>query len=385
MRSALVVVLAGTLLHCATSAPVKPEPNPGAEATLSENQVAALIPPKVQSAEGWARDVMDALGAQGLPASRENVCSVLAIISQESSFQENPAVPNLAPIVRTRITAYESKLGPLGKPAFHALMDGKAPGTDLSFEQRLARVHTERDVDRIFRDLLEFYQKAHPLTFGAAQLADRLFNSGRLEDLNPITTAGCMQVSVRFALEQPETRKLSISELRDSLYTRHGGVHFGTARLLRYRAAYDAALYRFADYNGGMYSSRNAAVQHQVADLTGIALTSDGDLQAYGKSGQPLAESSKSLRALLAFAAEYPPGLSEGQVREDVAKEKDAGFEGTRTYQLLKRVYRERTGKTPAYAELPNVVISSPKMSHDRSTAWYANAVQRRYDECQRK
>ena len=83
-----------------------------------------------------------------------------------------------------------------------------------------------------------------------------------IDDLNPVTTAGPMQVQVSFARGMSG---LSDAETRELLYTRFGGVRFGTARLLGYAAAYDDVLYRFADYNAGMYSSRNAAFQEQLA------------------------------------------------------------------------------------------------------------------------
>jgi hypothetical protein len=345
-------------------------------------QAAKLVPPDEKDREGWAEDVLAALEAHRLYPSAEAVCSVLAVIEQESGFEANPGVPGLARIVQQRLDAYADKLGPLGPPALRALLEGKAPGETRTFEQRLAQVRTERDLDRIFRELLEYYETEYPKTYTAARLASSLFKSTRLEDLNPITTAGSMQVSVRFAEELAGDDEHALRRVREELYTRGGGVYYGTARLLGYEAHYSEPLYRFADYNAGFYASRNAAVQAQVGRLTGLPLVQDGDLLAYDKQGEPVDQDSNSLAALLAFRQRYAPDLSERRVRKDVLKEKELAFEETDTWNTLKRVYREETGETPAYAQLPTVVIRSPKITGERSTAWFAQSVNKRYQKC---
>ena len=75
-------------------------------------------------------------------------------------------------------------------------------------------------------------------------------------------------------------------KLRDELYTRDGGVNYGTRMLLGYRADYPSRLFVFADYNAGRYASRNAAFQHMVATLSGADLALDGDLMLY-EGGKP--------------------------------------------------------------------------------------------------
>jgi len=350
---------------------------------VTVQQATQLVPPDEKDREGWAQDVLAALEAHRLYPSAEAVCSVLAVIEQESGFEPNPAVPGLARIVQERLEAYADKLGPLGPPTIKALLEGKAPGERQTFEQRLKLVKTERDLDRVFRELLEYYETEHPKTYTAAQLASALFKSSRLEDLNPITTAGSMQVSVRFSADLAGGDEQAERRVREELYTRGGGVYYGTARLLGYEALYDDPLYRFADYNAGFYASRNAAVQAQVSRLTNIKLVQDGDLLAYDKQGEPVDEDSNSLKALLAFRARYAPeDLSERRVRKDALKEKEREFEETDTWEAIKRTYQEVTGEAPTYAQLPTVTIRSPKISGDRSTAWFAQSVNKRYQRC---
>ncbi len=150
-----------------------------------------------------------------------------------------------------------------------------------------------------------------------------------------------MQVSVRFAEEWARAHKGTTATpggVRDALYTRSGGVYYGTARLLAYPVQYDRALFRFADYNAGLYASRNAAVQAQLSQLTGRKLTLDGDLLSYDRSGRPKDEESESERAVQAFARRYAPQLSAGDIRRDLLGEKTLGFEGTETYRAIKTV-----------------------------------------------
>ncbi|MFL5351436.1 DUF1615 family protein [Archangium sp.] len=357
-------------------------PTPPLPPRVTPEQAVKLVPPDVKEREGWAEDVMAALEAHRLYPSAEAVCSVLAVIEQESGFQANPPVPGLAKLVQQRMEAYADKLGPLGPPAVRALLEGKAPGQTQTFEQRLGQVKTERDLDRIFRELLEYYETEYPKTYTAAKLASALFKSTRLEDLNPITTAGSMQVSVRFSEELAGGDEQALRRVREELYTRGGGVYYGAARLLGYETHYSDPIYRFADYNAGFYTSRNAAVQQQVSRLTGLSLVQDGDLLAYDKQGEPVDEDSNSLKAILTFRQRYAPDLSERRVRKDVSREKELDFEETDTWNAIKKAYQEVTGETPEYARLPTVVIRSPKMSTERSTAWFAQSVNKRYQKC---
>jgi hypothetical protein len=263
---------------------------------------------------------------------------------------------------------------------------GKAPGSRLTFAQRLERVRTERDLDRIFRELLDYHREENPASFAAANIFNALFSSQSLSELNPITTAGSMQVSVRYATELAEQRDQSRETVRDELYTRHGGVYYGSARLLGYEADYARPLFRFADYNAGFYASRNAALQAQLNRLLGLTLVEDGDLLAYGADGRPAREDSRSLAAFIAFARRFAPSrLSEGRVRRDLEKEKTRELEETETWRTLKEVYARISGEQPAYAQLPNVSLKSPKLKGERSTAWFARNVDLRYERCQER
>lgn len=348
---------------------------------MTVEQVTARIPDKVKDREGWATDVLAALDDQQLPADPETICQVIAVIEQESGFQADPAVAGLSKLLRSELNKKVEKLGPLGEPALHELLSGKAPGSKRTFEERLNAVKTERDLDVLFRDILKHYEDKFPAPYKVLDLFGALFDSSP-EDFNPVTTVGSMQVSVRYAEELAKKKKRDPNAVRDELYTRSGGVYYGSARLLSHEAAYSQAQYRFADYNAGVYASRNAALQDQVSELTKLPLIPDGDLLAYDKNARPLNKDTKSLEAILAFRDKFAPELSERRVRNDVRDEKTAEFEQTDTWRAIKRVYAQRMKSDPPYARVPEVTIRSPKMSQDRSTAWFAKNVDLRYRRC---
>ena len=349
---------------------------------LSVDEIAGAIPDGVSDRRSWADAVITALDAIGVTPARQPVCAVLAIIEQESNFVANPTVPDLARIVDAKLDELGKKLGPVGRPAIDRLLAGKAPGTSESFSTRLRKVKTERDLDLVFRDLVAYYRAQFPTAAATAEIASALFTGEDVDDLNPITTAGSMQVSVRFAAARGQPRGLTRAQVRDALYTRAGGVECGTARLFAYQASYARFLYRFADYNADVYASRNAALQEQISILVGTALVSDGDILAYDRNGRALDVDTHSLAALLAFRVAYAPELSERDVRHDAAKEKQLQFESTDTYRAIKRVFQARQGVTPAYARVPEVTLKSPKLSRSRTTAWFAANVDKRFNQC---
>ena len=352
---------------------------------LTAAQIAALLPEHVRDGRGWSEAIWNALSANELTVDQPSACAVIAVIGQESGFQDDPVVPGLAALVRARIDRYKSKLGPLGDPLFERLLAGRAPDNARSFQQRLDSVRSERDVDVLFRDLLAYYQANHPALFTAVRWAGKLIELDDLAELDPITTAGSMQVSVRFAEQWGRAHPGSAAaagSVRDALYTRAGGVYYGTARLLAYPVRYDQALFRFADYNAGFYASRNAALQAQLTLLTGVKLALDGDLLAYEKNGEPRDEDSASARAVQTFAARFAPRLSPRDIHRDLLTEKTLAFEDTATFRAVQAAAAQHLAGPVAYAVLPDVALTSPKLSRTLSTAWFAHAVDRRYQAC---
>jgi hypothetical protein len=207
-----------------------------------------------------------------------------------------------------------------------------------------------------------------------------ILGKGSLQNLNPVTTAGSMQVKISYARELDEFKSMSDDQLREYLYTRMGGIRVGSARLINYPASYDDLVYRFADFNVGMYAARNAAFQSLLKDLTGRNLALDGDLLAYDEDGEPKALETETLKALLAFGEKHE--LSAWTIRRDVKKEKSEDFESTESWAKVREVWEARKGRKPPYARVPDVELESPKLARTLSTAWFANRVKQRYQSC---
>ena len=268
------------------------------------------------------------------------------------------------------------RLGALQGPATEALLAMQAPGGG-TFSSKISKLRTERDLDRLFRELRDAVKSDNPGGFAVASALSAVF-AGGLDELNPVTTAGSMQVKVDFA--QSLEPRMSGDDVRELLYTRSGGVRAGTARLIGYAASYDDVVFRFADYNAGLYTSRNAAFQQLVEDLTGIALKNDGDLLLYDKDGTPKSEDSNSLKAILKFGEKH--GLSSWTIHRDTKKEKAQDFESTDTWKSVRAAWSEKKKQPPPYATTPEVELSSPKLSKPRTTSWFASSVKQRYLKC---
>ena len=357
--------------------------------TISVDTVTQLVrqaEPAAKDPRGWAADILAVLNIHNLAQNKENACSVIAIVDQESGFNANPAVPNLGKLSEKAVIEKLSKLSFLGSQAENFL--NKFPNTKNSFMQRIRNAKTERDLDMAYRDLMqgiEEYAKQYKLSI----LFNNSFARDFIESRNEIDTIGSMQVAVDFAVQYEMERRggsaLSLKEIyqvRDRLYSRQGGLYYGSLLLLGYPSGYDKKIYRFADFNAGRYSSRNAAVQHMITILSGKKLATDGDLMIYNADGRVAATASSTELALRALSTTQGLNLSETQIRRDLMKEKSLAFNDTTTYKTLIAAYRIKKKTYPPYAIVPGIELQSEKTSRILTTAKFANTVYGRYQQC---
>ena len=347
---------------------------------LETRHINKLIPARVAERMSWATDVRAIMDELKIERNLVNSCAIIAVVDQESNFIADPVVPGLgkkaAKEMNERLT---KKLGAKMAGYFDDMLQ-KYPSPDENFMKRLEAVRTERELDQLYREMFEFYTKKYNVSLlaGAAKLIAR---QDLAEAFNPVRTLGSMQVNILYASENPRGSS-NINKIRDDLYTQYGGLYYGIHRLMTYPADYDKAIYRFADYNSGMYSSRNASIQKAIAKLSGEKLALDGDLLAYDKDGDILSDTTETETLLKQIFAEHGVAVGDGQIRQDLRKEKELDFEETDTYQQVKRLYQEQFKQDLPYAIMPEVVISGPKLSRDYNTNWYASRVNQRYTRC---
>lgn len=326
--------------------------------------ITRLVPPKSRERAGWAQDIHTAFNSLRIPVSAENVCTVIAVTEQESLFVADPPVPGLSRIVWKEIELRRTRYG-IPKLLLDAALLKPSPD-GRSYRDRINALKTEREMNNLYRDMIS------ELPYGRTLLASH----------NPVHTGGPMQVSVAFAEEHARQRPYPYplrDTIRSEVFSRRGGMYFGIAILLDYPAPYNEPIYRFADFNAGRYSSRNAAFQRATSRISGARLDLDGDLLRY-RDGRPSGEPSNTQRALYGLASSL--GMSRGEIEQDMRREKDAAFGQTRLYRKVFALAEQRSGAPLPRAEIPRIDLKSPKISRKLTTEWFAKRVDWRYRGC---
>lgn len=347
---------------------------------LETRSIQKLIPARVAERNVWATDVRAIMDELKIERNLVNTCSIIAVVDQESNFIADPMVPGLGKkAIKEMNERLTKKLGAKMAGYFDDMLQ-KYPTPDDNFLKRLEAVKTERELDQLYREMFAFYTKKYNVSLlaGAAKIIAR---QDLAEAFNPVRTLGSMQVNILYASENARSGG-GINKLRDDLYTQYGGLYYGIHRLMVYPTHYDKAIYRFADYNSGMYSSRNASIQKAIAKLSGEKLALDGDLLSYDKDGDALAGKTDTENLLNDIFTQNALMIDADRIRKDLRKEKQESFEETATYLQVRQLYQEKFKQELPYAIMPEVVISGPKLSRDYNTNWFASRVNQRYTRC---
>jgi len=353
--------LAGALALPACTNPQMRQPP--IDPDVARAEIAKRIPPRIAHREAWAIDIFAAFESLAIRPTPENICAVIAVTEQESTFQVSPAVPGLAAIARREI---DSRAARYHIPAMgvKAALSLRSP-TGATYRERLDKVKTEKELNDLFADFIN-----------RVPLGERLFG-----DLNPVRTGGPMQVGIAYAEQHSDAKRYPYpvaSSIRNEVFTRRGGMYFGIAHLLDYPADYDDMLYRFADFNAGHYASRNAAFQNAVSIMSRTRLSLDGDLLLHGDSAN---EPSKTELAARKLAETID--LTHSAIRRDLERGDEEDFADTKLY---KRVFeigdKSGRGKPLPRAVVPEIRLQSPKITRKLTTEWFATRVDERYQRC---
>jgi len=340
----------------------KPKLKPIPKPLIGLALVNSLLAPELVDRSAWAEDIYTAFKSINIPVNKENVCAVLAEIEQESSFQAEPVVYGLKTIVRRELEAARQKYL-IPRWVMERSFELKSPD-GRSYKERIEALKTESDIDRLFEDMIS------EIPFGKKMFAS----------YNPVRTGGPMQVSWDFAHEYVANRSYPYpikNSLRNELFSRKGGLYFGVAYLLDYPTSYSSMLFRFADFNAGIYSSRNAAFQNAVSSLSKVRLVKDGDLLRY-REGVALQDPSQTMRAILSVSARL--NMDRTEIFHDLLLEKTSAFERSR---LFKKIF---TIAASLPRELiPEIELRGPKLSRKLTTSMYVEQVARRYNKCLKK
>jgi hypothetical protein len=355
-RFALLAAAAALLAGCAS--PPRP---PAIDPDAVRAKIRDLMPATVANTEGWAIDIYAAFEALSVPVTTEHICGVLAVIQQESNFQVDPAVPGLPAIAHREIDA-RAESHHIPKLLVSAALDLRSPD-GRSYGERLDRARTEQDLSEMFEDFIR-----------EVPLGERLFGN-----LNPVRTAGPMQVSIAFAERQTKERRYPYpmtGNVRAEVFTRRGGLYFGIAHLFNYAAPYDDMVFRFADYNAGHFASRNAAFQNAVNIAAGTRLALDGDLLVEGSN-----EPSATELAIRSLGRRLD--LNDAQIRSALKRGDEAEFERTALYsRVMALADAQPPGRPVPRAMVPRIELKSPKISRNLTTDWFARRVDDRYQRC---
>ena len=360
LTAAFVAAASLVVGGCGTAPPSAPSRPEGVRA-----RIAALLPPSLVDRTGWAIDIYAAFDALRIEPSPSNLCAVLAVTEQESTFSADPLVPGLGKIAREEIDRRAERAG-VPQLLVQAALQLRSPDS-RTWNERISAARSEKQLSDLFEDFIS-----------QVPLGQRFFAG-----YNPVRTGGPMQVSVEFAERHVKAQAYPYrmaGSIRDEVFSRRGGMYFGIAHLLAYPAQYDRPIYRFADFNAGQYASRNAALQSAVSVLTGVALDLDGDLVAPGGDATKIGSTEAAVRSLGPRL-----GLSDSDIRKALEQEGRASLEQTplwtRSFELADASARQPVPR----AVLPRIHLHSPKITRSLTTEWFARRVDERYQRCRGK
>ena len=286
--------------------------------------------------DSWEDALEFAFEASDVKKTPENFAIVLAVIEKESSFYENPEL-DMKGICEEAIKDYETNS--------EEASWGRWKACTTYWEEAIA-IKTEKDyVNSVFQKG-NFISNSADFVFG-------LFGSDKF---NPqkLTSAGPMQVNIETAmkLSREDGEIIEETQMYDYLFTKPEGIYYGVKNLKPILETYPPEEdlnnldFIFADYNAGLYKSRNAAFQNRINVILGVK-----ELQEDGVLGI------KTARALNKILGKEIQIASNGRIVGSDIK----SFEDSSMYKRIDTEYKKKTGQEPIYAIVPDISTESIK------------------------
>ena len=129
-----------------------------AEPALSRSDVQRLAHRIIagnKDPDGWGKDIWDALSNNGIATRHGNVCAVMAVIEQESTFTANPRVKGLGALAEREIEDKLSQIPMLPQAAAQGVkwFLANRPTPAKSYLKLIRAARSERDLDLVFRNM----------------------------------------------------------------------------------------------------------------------------------------------------------------------------------------------------------------------------------------
>jgi hypothetical protein len=344
--------------------------------------------------ERWASALNTVFHDLKVPCDDEDFfVLVLTTIQLESGVSEDPPLenPNLEELFSFQVQRLREDNPLAGKLLEVSELESELRAK-LRADTRRGRVRREKALVRyVEQDLRVWLQgRLQERFFLPAAMAAYAAETGLP---NPVHTIGPMQVSLQKAYDNARRRGERVESpeemrrwLLDPEMALERGLKEGVYQLWRIYSFYRGSLspepavrFTTADYNAGEFSSRNAAFQARVSELSGHALVLDGDLLVYS-NGRAAERASNTEAAVITLLERY----AAPNIRRDLLLEKEARFSATPTARQVCAAWRRRTGKACALAALPVGAVNAVaeiKLGRVYNPENYANAYVRRWRE----
>jgi hypothetical protein len=300
----------------------------------------------------WTNSIVQAMVKVGIPPTQENIALALVLLHRESRMDVDPAMSVQA--------TYERKKKKYVEKA--QVIPGGGQFVDWYFglyQPQIDNAQSETEVQSALGEIYAPYElpfKVISHLSPSPTLDEKIAEFQKTLRLN---TVGALQVNPQMAIQLQEKYGAEVdwNEAKKWLYTPEGNFQTGFAILFTSLEEYEelgvprknAVRFAFSDYNGGIYSARNAGFQVMLSDLTGEKLTPDGDLLSYDHDGVswPVSQTERAVQT--AF-----PDLDETSIHEQLLREKGPDFDQTKLYKRVVRTYAARHKGKSVKASMPD-------------------------------